>query len=86
MDGETYTEDLLPSKGSPQNPMTQQELEDKFMGRATSALPRDQRAAARPSLPDRRGRQEPGGGQGPAWPDRPPSGPLQPNPILQRHV
>jgi hypothetical protein len=42
MDGETYTEDLLPSKGSPQNPMTQQELEDKFMGRATSALPRDQ--------------------------------------------
>jgi len=49
MDGETYTEDLLPSKGSPQNPMTQQELEDKFMGRATSALPRDQRAAARPA-------------------------------------
>jgi hypothetical protein len=41
-DGKTYTEDLLPSKGSPQNPMTQQELEDKFMGLATRVLPREQ--------------------------------------------
>lgn len=41
-DGKTYTEDLLPSKGSPQNPMTQQELEDKFMGLATRVMPKDQ--------------------------------------------
>jgi hypothetical protein len=41
-DGNTYTEDLLPSKGSPQNPLTQQELGDKFMGLATRVLPRDQ--------------------------------------------
>jgi 2-methylcitrate dehydratase PrpD len=43
-DGKAYTEDFLPSKGSPQNPMTRQELEDKFMGLATRVLPRDQAA------------------------------------------
>lgn len=41
-DGKTYTEDLLPSKGAPQNPMTQQELENKFMGLATRVIPREQ--------------------------------------------
>jgi len=41
-DGHTYVEDLLPSKGSPQNPMTYEELEDKFMGLATRVVPREQ--------------------------------------------
>jgi hypothetical protein len=40
--GLTYAEDLLPSKRSPQNPMTHEELEDKFMGLATSVMPREQ--------------------------------------------
>jgi hypothetical protein len=31
MDEKTYTEDLPPSKGSPRNLMTQQELEDAFL-------------------------------------------------------
>lgn len=43
-DGKTCTEDLLPSKGSPQDLMTQQELEDKFTGLTTRVLPRDQAA------------------------------------------
>jgi 2-methylcitrate dehydratase PrpD len=41
-DGKTYSEDLRPSKGSPQNPMTDQELEDKFMSLATTVLPHEQ--------------------------------------------
>jgi 2-methylcitrate dehydratase PrpD len=41
-DGKTYTEELLPSKGSPQNPMTQEELENKFMGLATRVMPKEQ--------------------------------------------
>ena len=41
-DGTTYTEDLLPSKGSPQNPMTDKELEEKFMGLAARVMPREQ--------------------------------------------
>jgi 2-methylcitrate dehydratase PrpD len=40
-DGKTYTEELVPSKGSPQNPMTYEELEDKFMGLATRAVPKE---------------------------------------------
>jgi 2-methylcitrate dehydratase len=41
-DGHTYVEDLLPSKGSPQNPMTYEDLKDKFMGLATRVMPREQ--------------------------------------------
>jgi 2-methylcitrate dehydratase PrpD len=41
-DGSTYVEDLLPSKGSPQNPMTYEELEDKFIGLATRVMPEGQ--------------------------------------------
>ena len=40
--GRTYVEELLPSKGSPQNPMTYEELEAKFMGLATRVLPEEQ--------------------------------------------
>lgn len=43
-DGTTYTEDLLPAKGSPQNPMTDKELEGKFMGLATRVMPGEQAA------------------------------------------
>jgi 2-methylcitrate dehydratase PrpD len=35
-------QDLRPSKGSPQNPMTDEELEDKFMSLATRVLPQEQ--------------------------------------------
>jgi 2-methylcitrate dehydratase PrpD len=41
-DGNTYVEDLSPSKGSPQNPMTYEELENKFMGLATRVMPKEQ--------------------------------------------
>ncbi len=41
-DGKTYAEDLLPSKGSPQNPMTYDELEREFMGLATRVMPKAQ--------------------------------------------
>ena len=41
-DGKTYVEDLLPSKGSPQNPMTYEELEKKFMDLATRVMPQEQ--------------------------------------------
>lgn len=40
--GKTYSEQLLPSKGSPENPMTHQELEDKFMSLATKVMPTEQ--------------------------------------------
>jgi 2-methylcitrate dehydratase PrpD len=43
-DGTTYTEELLPAKGSPQNPMTDKELEGKFMGLATRVMPEEQAA------------------------------------------
>lgn len=41
-DGKTYGEQLLPSKGSPQNPMTYDQLENKFMGLATRVMPKEQ--------------------------------------------
>ena len=41
-DGKTYAEELLPSKGSPQNPMTYEEIENKFMGLATRVMPKEQ--------------------------------------------
>jgi MmgE/PrpD C-terminal domain len=41
-DGKTYTEELRPSMGSPQNPMTHEELENKFMGLATRVVPEEQ--------------------------------------------
>ena len=37
--GKTYAEDLRPSKGSPQNPMSHEELEDKFMGQQQQCCP-----------------------------------------------
>jgi 2-methylcitrate dehydratase PrpD len=40
-DEKTYAERLLPSKGSPKNPMTYEELEHKFMSLATRALPQE---------------------------------------------
>lgn len=41
-DGKTYSEGLRPSKGSPQNPMTHEEIENKFMGLATTVMPQEQ--------------------------------------------
>lgn len=41
-DGKSYAEDLRPSKGSPQNPMTDEELEKKFMSLATTVMPQEQ--------------------------------------------
>lgn len=40
-DGKTYEERLQPSKGSPQNRMTYEELEHKFMTLATRVLPQE---------------------------------------------
>jgi 2-methylcitrate dehydratase PrpD len=51
-DGKTYVEELLPSKGSPQNPMTYEELENKFMGLATRVLPEDQASAIAATVRD----------------------------------
>jgi 2-methylcitrate dehydratase len=41
-DGKTYSEELKPSKGSPRNPVSHDELEDKFIGLATTVLPPEQ--------------------------------------------
>jgi 2-methylcitrate dehydratase PrpD len=40
--GKTYVQDLLPSKGSPKNPMTYEELEHKFTRLATRVMPKEQ--------------------------------------------